>query len=116
MEEKYRPGDWIIRQGSEGDGMYLIESGTVEILREENGEEIHLADLSEEDFIGEMSLIDQQPRSASVRAKTDCALLHLSRTNFMHMLSKNHTTALKVTFNIARQLTTRLRQTNLKVD
>ena len=68
----YAPGDYIFRQGAPAMNFYVIEKGEAEVLRrteEDDSEEI-LTVLGPSDFFGEMALIDNRPRSASVRART----------------------------------------------
>src|SRR5687768_15121257 len=68
-EDKYHrelaAGQWLFREGDPGDCAFVIESGSVLVFRERQGERLPLATLKAGDLIGEMSLIDQLPRSAS---------------------------------------------------
>ncbi|MGH7902677.1 MAG: cyclic nucleotide-binding domain-containing protein [Candidatus Dormibacteraceae bacterium] len=73
-------GTVVIRQGDPGDALYVIEEGRCEVAVEEApGHTITVAFLGSGDFFGEMALVSEDPRSASVRALEDCRLLVLDR-------------------------------------
>ena len=74
------PGDDIIRQGETGSIMYFIARGVVRVLRrEDSGEDSELATLFAGDFFGEIAILRDEPRIATCRAATACALYELSR-------------------------------------
>ncbi len=71
----YQTGEIIFRQGYPSDNAYIIISGTVEIYKElPGGGEEHIADLTDGQMFGEYGVLDDAPRSASARAKTDVEL------------------------------------------
>lgn len=113
----FESGEWVFREGSTGDALYVVESGSVDVVKEQGDEEnTTLANLGAGEFFGEMSLINRQPRSASIRAAEETVLLKLPGENFQDMMSSNHRTALKITYNIARVLSNRLESMNEKLD
>jgi CRP/FNR family cyclic AMP-dependent transcriptional regulator len=113
----FEEGEWVIREGEEGGSLYIVESGSVDVIKEEgDGGETQLARLGPGEFFGEMSLMNSRPRSASICTRESTVLLKLSRDNFQDMLSRNHRTSLKVTYNIARVLGERLDDMNQKLD
>ena len=69
----------IIRQGQVGDSLFLIARGVVRVSRRERGESRDIATLMARDFFGEMALLHQEPRTATVRAVTPCSLYELKR-------------------------------------
>lgn len=80
----YEPGDWIFRQGDPPTNFYVIERGEVEVIRAETADsdgEV-LAVLGAESFFGEMALLNNEPRNASVRARTPVDVLVLGRNVF----------------------------------
>lgn len=85
--ETYTPGQIIFRQGDDGDRAYFIHSGEVEVVREDKGSETVLARLTKDQYFGEMALLGNQPRNATVRAVTDVRLAVLGKRNFLLMLS-----------------------------
>lgn len=78
----YRPGQVLFNQGDQGDAMYLIESGQMDIYVAEGGQEKMLRTFQPGDVVGEFSLLDGQPRSARAQAKTEVQALKLQREVF----------------------------------
>lgn len=109
----YAQGDVVFHEGDLGDSMYVIAEGSVEILRNNaSGELAPIAALQAPHFFGEMSLIDKEYRSATVRAQTDTRLLQLTNEN-LHVFAKNFRNGFTwVVVNIARVLSSRLREVN----
>lgn len=82
-EVEYGRGETICREGETGDTFYVLRKGTVEILAHgPNAAAAHVADLNAPAFFGEMSLLTGEPRSATVRAKSDASLLVVEREGF----------------------------------
>ncbi len=77
--KRYEEGDLIFRQGDAGDTMYVIMSGEVEVSREKKRERVVLARMKRGEFFGEMSLMDDMPRSATVTALRRTRLLPITR-------------------------------------
>ena len=102
-EYVYSAGEAIIRQGDHGDSLYLIVEGEVRV--HQGGAE--LARLGPRNYFGEMSILDGEPRSASVTAVEDCLLLCIKQSDFHSILSRH----LEVALTIIKTLTQRLRQT-----
>ena len=87
-EEKARSGQVIIRQGDQGDKFYIIKSGQAEVVVSRSGEpELSAAVLSRGDYFGEIALVKNVPRTATVRALTDCSLLVLERRDFEDLMA-----------------------------
>ncbi|MGA1370545.1 MAG: EAL domain-containing protein [Pseudomonadales bacterium] len=83
----YRAGETIIRQGEDGDCAYIIEAGRVEIvLQKPDGRQQRVGTRGAETMIGEMALVDDAPRTATVRALEDCRLLRISKEDFSRRL------------------------------
>lgn len=85
--EEIEPGQVIFRQGEEGDCAYFIHDGEFAVIREENGTETVLARLSTGQYFGEMALIGNAARNATVRAVTPARVAILGKQNFLTMLS-----------------------------
>ncbi len=85
----YRPGDYIFHQGEPGINFYIIKSGEVEVLRSSNEEKPDevVAVLGPGDFFGEMALIDNKPRNASIRARSPVEVVVMGRSVFMQISS-----------------------------
>jgi len=99
----------LFRQGDSGDAMYLIESGRVRIsIRDDDKQEVTLAELAQGDFFGEMSIIDGRQRSADAKVVEDSRLAVLSRDAFLTFVRKKPDVALEM----LSALTDRLRRTD----
>ena len=99
----------LFDQGDTGDAMYLIESGRVRIsIRDDDKQELTLADLAQGDFFGEMSIIDGRQRSADARVLEDARLAILSRADFLRFVRTKPDVALEM----LSALTDRLRRTD----
>lgn len=84
----YRPGQVLFREGDQSWAAFLIEKGSVEILRNAEGShEVRLAMVGEGELIGEMGLIDNEPRSATARAETLTVVQVITEQNFARLLS-----------------------------
>ena len=105
-------GTVIVRQGSEGDTLFIIAQGQVEILVEDDvgGLEQVVAELGTLEAFGEMSLLLEQPRTASVRAKSDVSCIILGREAFHRVIMALPVVGLTVSRNLARRLVETTRQ------
>ncbi len=86
-QKNYTAGETIIQQGEEGHFAFIIESGSVEILIEKNNGLIQsVGTRGAGNVIGEMALVDNKPRTATIKAIEDCKLLQISRSDFEERL------------------------------
>ncbi len=86
--ESFAEGDKIVRQGESGESMYVIARGTVQVLKEMRTEEPRLlAILGAGGFFGEIALLDESPRTATVRAAAPCTMLRLRRRNLEDLMA-----------------------------
>jgi CRP-like cAMP-binding protein len=112
IERRFRARATVFEEGTVGEYMYVIREGQVKISKmSDDGREKILEIFGPGDFFGEMALLDQAPRSASVKSSTDCVLLALSRNDFMALLRRNPEIALE----LIREQTRRLRETDEEV-
>ncbi len=107
-EESLTAGEAVFLEGEEGDRMYLILSGRVAILKGDLDSPTILAFRSEGEIIGEMALLENQPRSASVIALDRLHLLSINRQRFQDILHKMPS----VSLSIMEMLSSRLRKTD----
>lgn len=96
----FQPGQIIVTQGTPGQAFYLIIDGQVEILRDNKS----LGAFGPGDFFGEMSLLDQAPRSATIRALKDTQCLMLSSWDFRALLERHPSIAIKLLEVLSRRL------------
>lgn len=88
MERTFQAGEYVFHQGDVGDRIYIVKSGEVEVVREdpEKGEAI-VARLGEGEFFGEMALLSDAPRNASIRAAKNVTTLSIARQDFYSLYS-----------------------------
>jgi CRP/FNR family cyclic AMP-dependent transcriptional regulator len=104
-------GEILFQQGDPGETMYLIEEGRVTVYTHgADNQEIVLDILGPDQVIGELALLDGKPRSATVRALTDCQLLALDRGPFMAHLRQNPETAIHLLDYLSGNLRQRVLQ------
>ena len=96
--------DYIFREGDLGTEMYIIQDGQVEILRSLDGEERVLSVLDKGDFFGEMSVLEDLPRTASARALVRTRLLQINGSTFDQMLRGNPEIAVRMMRKLSRRL------------
>lgn len=83
----FKSGDTIMRQGERGESAYIIEKGRVEILIEKaNGVTQRVGTRGEGTLIGEMAIVDNEPRIATIVAIEDCSLLEITQADFNRRL------------------------------
>jgi CRP-like cAMP-binding protein len=115
-EESYRIGDVIFEEGGTGGELYLILDGKVRISRNVSGMgEEALAVLGPGDAFGEMSIIDDFPRSADARVHEKCRLLVLDKDALEDLLFLEKDLAYEILWNFVKILSSRLRETNDKM-
>ncbi|MHB2016851.1 MAG: Crp/Fnr family transcriptional regulator [Candidatus Xenobia bacterium] len=115
---KCKAGTRIIVEGDEGDEMFIINKGRVNVLKKTMYEdEYTVANLNAEmgAFFGEIGLMDADKRSATIVADTDCEFLVISRNRFIELGNQYPHLGLFVTREIARNLCGRLRQANQSI-
>ena len=110
-----KAGDVLFSQGDPGDAMFVVVSGELEVILHQEDREETIATLTAPQFLGEMTLIDKQPRSATVRATTDWVLLALSYDNIYSFARAHRMGFTCLVINIAKTVSTRLRDMNAAV-
>ena len=112
QEETVAEGDVVIKEGEAGDCLYFILSGSVSVIKHmETSQAIHLADMGPNDYFGEMALFDNQPRSASVKAREDTQLLILKRFEFEELMKEYP----RIAIHACRVFSQRFRELQTKV-
>jgi F420-non-reducing hydrogenase small subunit len=85
----YEKGQMVFREGEPGDTLYIIQSGAVEVSRGRGKDKVVLTLLERGDFFGEMALIDERPRSATVTAISHSRLLRLTRSSLLERIGRD---------------------------
>jgi CRP/FNR family transcriptional regulator/CRP/FNR family cyclic AMP-dependent transcriptional regulator len=107
VERSFQPGETIVKEGKTGVGFYLIADGSVEVQRK--GKTI--SGLKKGDFFGEMTLIDDQPRSADVVAITPTTCYVLVAWAFLGLVRSDP----DIGVSLMKELVRRLRGTNMSL-
>lgn len=106
-ELAFGPGQVVVKQGQVGNGLYIVVSGEVRIVAGDD----ELARLGPGEAIGELSVIDQQPRAASAVAAGDTICLALASWDLVAMIERDPSLAM----NLLRQLAGRLRRADAQL-
>lgn len=80
--QHFEPGDIVFRQGDVGDSVYVIEAGECDVLRDKDGSEEVLAGLGRGDYFGEMAVLSDKTRNATIRARTAMKVLIIPKHDF----------------------------------
>lgn len=113
---RYEPEEVVFMQGQPGTGMYILLSGKVNIsLHYKQEDQIDLATLQTGDFFGELSLLDESPRSATAVTEGATELAGFFRPDLMDLLEQNPSLGIKVVLSLAEVLGERLRSTNAEL-
>lgn len=103
----YPAGSIVVNQGDEGHSLFIVQSGRLKVyLIDEQGREVTLSLLEPGDYFGELALIDQEPRSASVQALERSELTQITRSTFQGLMDAHESCRQAVLRNLARQVRT----------
>ncbi len=118
---KYKPGEFVFRQGEVGVGMYILLSGHVDVTVEDTslsgtGEQFYITKLGPGDFFGEIALIEEnERRTANAIAHDEVALLGFFTPDLSELVERNPVAGIKVFKKLASVLGRRLKETSHKV-
>ena len=116
FEKAYTNNSTLFVEGMTGEILYLIKKGSVNITKKmPSGNEQVLATLREGEFLGEMSLIDNRPRTATARVAEESTLLVMTKKAFTTLLEKHPDIALKILLVFLKIANERLRKANESV-
>lgn len=111
-KKRFKRGEVLVEQGKKCNALYIILAGRTRVLMTDNkGREVILATLSSGDYVGEMSLIDHEPHSATVVADQQVDVLVLGRDSFMRCLNEN----MEMAHAVMRGLVQRLRKASQNI-
>lgn len=117
QERSYQTGDVITAQGESSDELYIICEGLVEVVRSGTPSDPSprtIVNLGQGQIFGEMALIDQGPRSATIRAVSERTIVQvIQRDDFEQLFAQNHHLGFVVMRNIAADLSFKLRHQHL---
>ena len=106
-KKRFKRGEILVQQGKKTDALYIVLTGRTRVLMTDSkGREVILATLASGDYVGEMSLIDNEPHSATVVADQQVDVLVLGRESFLRCLGEN----MEMAHAVMRGLVQRLRK------
>jgi CRP/FNR family transcriptional regulator, cyclic AMP receptor protein len=108
QEDSFSAGETVIREEDAGDSMFVVVAGEVMVHRRN----AQLAKLRSKDFFGEMSLLNNEPRSASVTTVSNCRLLRIEEDDFWQLLIANNSLAVAMVRVLAERLRELLAENN----
>ena len=101
---EYKKDEIIYKEGGEGEGFYVVVSGRFEAYLDSSGKKRVLAYLRRGDYFGEMSLLTDQPHSASIRALSDAMVLEIKKDGFKKSIERNATISLELSRRLSQRL------------
>src|SRR5439155_9655876 len=115
-ERSFKPGDAIFNEGELGRTMYVLREGEVEVSRNSmGGKKTVIVDLGPGETFGEMTLVELQPRSATVVAKRKCVTYSLTNMDLYHLYQQDNYAYVIILQNICRMLSRRLRKADGRI-
>jgi len=111
----YPAGTKIFHEGDNGESMYVIQEGAVRITKKVQDKEETLVNIVDGNFFGEMALLEDSPRSASVIALSNVIMLELYRINLLKLLKNHPHIGVKIMYNLSQILSKRIRQSGDKI-
>jgi CRP/FNR family transcriptional regulator, cyclic AMP receptor protein len=113
VKRRFRRGEIVVEQNKKSNALFILLTGRARVLTSDTrGREVILAVLQPGDYVGEMSLIDNEPHSATVRAEVQTDILILGRTEFARCLPENSS----LSYAIMRGLVQRLRSADRQIE
>ncbi len=113
VKKRYKRAEALVEQGEKSNALFIILTGRARVMSTDSrGREVILATLHPGDYLGEMSLIDDEPHSATVRTEVQTDVLTLRRDAFSRCLPENSS----MSYNIMRGLVQRLRHADRKIE
>ena len=113
IKRRFKRGEALVEQGQKSNALFILLTGRARVITSDSrGREVILATLAQGDYLGEMSIIDNEPHSATVRAEVQTDMLMLGRAEFARCLTENASMSLVV----MRGLVKRLRHADRKIE
>ncbi|MBL7177724.1 MAG: cyclic nucleotide-binding domain-containing protein, partial [Desulfobacteraceae bacterium] len=103
-KRKYNAGDIILKEGDPSDVVYEIVSGDVEVFKEHDGQIIILGVMKTGEFLGEMGIVGDEPRSASARAKNQVSTIIYEEEEFFRLISRDSTSVERLILRLCERV------------
>lgn len=109
-------GEIVFNEGDAGDCVCFVVDGTLDVVKKsEIGDSTVISTLSKGHSIGDMAVIDEFPRSATVKARTKATLIKFSRENFDYIVERHSSIGVKILKGVSRLLSLNLRKTSSRL-
>lgn len=108
---QFRAGEDLIRTGEKDDSFYILTNGEVDVVIDGGSVQTTLATITEGSVFGEISFFDREPRSATIRAKSQGSAVRITRENFDNLAAWEPNIARQILLDLGRILAIRLRWT-----
>ncbi len=112
----YKKDATLFVEGMPGEILYIVEEGGVDIYKKTSKGEAKVANIGPGEIVGEMSLIDDEPRSASGRTNTDSKLIVITKKSFNEILESDPKIAAKICMSLLKIVSKRLRLTDKRFE
>jgi CRP-like cAMP-binding protein len=110
-ERTFMPDEVIFYERQPGTGMYFVKKGLIRLTKTLNGETVKIAELGEGEFFGEMSLLEEYPRSAQATAVVKTEALGIFRPDLLDLINRHPKLGSKILMKLSTRLASRLRRT-----
>lgn len=107
----FMPNEIIFYERQPGAGMYIIKKGLIKLTKTVNEERVKISELKDGEFFGEMSLLDEYPRSAEATAVEKTEVLGIFRPDLFDLIESNPKLGYKILLRLSKRLASRLRET-----
>jgi len=110
-ERTFMPDEVVFYERQPGTGMYVVKKGLIQLTKTINEENVKIAELGEGEFFGEMSLLEDYPRSAQATAVIKTEALGIFRPDLFDLIERNPRLGSKILMKLSQRLASRLRKT-----
>ena len=100
----YTDGEVIFREGEKGEGMFIIQTGKVRIVKNTPTGEVTINEIGAGDILGEMALFDKLPRSATAVVSGEARILSVDRSKLFKLIGNDPTTVFKIIQNMSSRI------------
>lgn len=108
-EKKYLKNEILFKEGDIGRALFIVYNGRIGLYKRQGKDDVLFAEIKSGDFVGEMALLEEMPRTLSAVAIEDCSVFMLYKTNIESMMHSKPKIAAMINYNLAKALSVRLR-------
>ena len=110
LEKAYGVGQKVFKEGDPSSSLFIVKTGTVEIVKAIEGEEKIIATFSDGEFFGEMALFEYAPRSADVRVVLDANIFEITKEDFDQFILEQPAIAARLLYSMMEDMSRRVRR------